>query len=60
VQITHCKKFSIDFVSLLLTEFSASGSGEGWESGSGGSASGLSGDWEEHSGKGAWNDDEDL
>jgi len=55
----HCKHFYVDCLSSPLTEYSASGSGEGWESGSG-SASGLSGDWEEHSGKGPWSDDEDL
>lgn len=45
-------------------EYSASGSGEGWESGSGSASgsSGDSGDWEEYSasGKRAWSDDEDL
>ena len=54
--------FSLIFLLLLVTEYSASGSGEGWESGSG-SASGSwgeSGGWEEHSGKRAWSDDEDL
>jgi len=58
MQIVHC----IVFLSPLLTELSASGSGEGWESGSGSASgsSGDSGDWEEHSGKRAWSDDEDL
>ena len=52
------------FLSPILTEYSASGSGEGWESGSGSASgsSGDSGDWEEYSasGKRAWSDDEDL
>ena len=62
MQIPIVKVFSLIFLPLLVTEYSASGSGEGWESGSG-SASGSwgeSGDWEEHSGKRAWSDDEDL
>ena len=65
---THYEKcfllnfFFFLFLPFLVTEYSASGSGEGWGSGSG-SASGSwgeSGDWEEHSGKRAWSDDEDL
>lgn len=64
MQIAHCKGVFIHFLSPILTEYSASGSGEGWESGSGSASgsSGDSGDWEEYSGSGkrAWSDDEDL